>query len=315
VRRGIPVRSVPLLAVLLAVLLTAPSAPAPGASADLALVSGPGVAQCREVQVGLAGPQVLDLSCGAGTVQPGVGSSGCTLNFVMTDGTDHYIGTAGHCGGVGKTYHVAGLGAIGVVVFREAATSDLLALRDWALIRVDPALASAVDGAMLRWGGPLGAPGVPGTHVRAPAPGDVGLLYGNGKGLGEEDATRGRVMPVVAPLGTTAFALVGTVGPGDSGSPVRAATGQALGIAIAGAGIVTGDNDGFVQGLCGAGGVPAACQAVADACAELEGACDGAFHDGNIGPVVVATRMDAALAAFEAHLGRPLWIVGGGLPV
>src|SRR4051812_8496575 len=32
-----------------------------------------------------------------------VSPNGCTMNFIFTDGTSNYIGTAGHCAGAGKT--------------------------------------------------------------------------------------------------------------------------------------------------------------------------------------------------------------------
>lgn len=306
----------PLLAASSPAVPTAPDTP-PGQDAPrapLTFVAGPGASSCDDVGVSLSQPTLLEMTCNTGEIRPGVKSSGCTLNWLMTDGTDWYIGTAGHCGGVGKTYHVSGLGAIGTTMFREFQGADILNLRDWGLVRIDPAQVANVQASMYRWGGPLDIAGT----VRAPIPGEQALMYGNGQGLGEEDATKGRVWQVLAPLGDTAYALAGSVGKGDSGSPVRAASGQAIGIAVAGGGLTTGDNDDYPWNNCAliqnAAGVPGLCAQAQAFCAETDGACDGAWHDGNIAPLVVITRMDAAIAAFEAHLGHPIWVVAGDLP-
>src|SRR5688572_26718574 len=48
---------------------------------------------------GTDGVSVAAVSAGTCMVSP----SGCTMNFVFTDGTSSYIGTAGHCAGNGKT--------------------------------------------------------------------------------------------------------------------------------------------------------------------------------------------------------------------
>src|SRR6266516_3084702 len=45
------------------------------------------------------GVSTTAVSAGTCMVSP----SGCTMNFVFTDGTSYYIGTAGHCSGNGKT--------------------------------------------------------------------------------------------------------------------------------------------------------------------------------------------------------------------
>jgi hypothetical protein len=48
---------------------------------------------------GTDGVSTSAVSAGTCMVSP----SGCTMNFVFTDGTSNYIGTAGHCAGNGKT--------------------------------------------------------------------------------------------------------------------------------------------------------------------------------------------------------------------
>src|SRR5207253_3234003 len=48
---------------------------------------------------GTSGASVAAVAAGTCMVSP----AGCTMNFVFTDGTSYYIGTAGHCAGGGKT--------------------------------------------------------------------------------------------------------------------------------------------------------------------------------------------------------------------
>src|SRR6266550_2572758 len=81
-----------------------------------------------EAQIAAAGPKGVEIARPDATVNPDclgtappyvdtdgvsttavsagtcmVSPSGCTMNFVFTDGTSYYIGTAGHCSGNGKT--------------------------------------------------------------------------------------------------------------------------------------------------------------------------------------------------------------------
>jgi hypothetical protein len=93
--------------------------------------------------VGTDGVSVNAVSAGTCMVSP----SGCTMNFVFTDGTSNYIGTAGHCAGNGKTViaqvatrvdptnTIVTLAAIGTVV----SSWDQGIGKDFALVRIDPA--------------------------------------------------------------------------------------------------------------------------------------------------------------------------------
>lgn len=286
-----------------------------GAAQALPTGPVPGVAWCDEASVDTATPQLIEFGCDTGEVRPGARASGCTLNFLLSDGVDLYAATAGHCGGLGKTYHVPGVGPIGQVVFRQF-DSNLLNLKDWALIRIDEEAAAKVNPTLYQWGGPVAGP-VFGT-VRVPVPGDSVYHYGHGRGFGEEDATRARAGIVAAPVGTTAFVWPGTVGPGDSGSPVRLGTGEAAGIAVIGGVIITGDNEEFLASQCAslddAASWEGSCDALWEVCRHLDGACEAPFHDQGLYGVVIATRLDAALAAFEGYLGRPVWVIEGEPP-
>ncbi|MDX1611768.1 MAG: hypothetical protein R3185_05320 [Candidatus Thermoplasmatota archaeon] len=179
-----------------------------------------------------AGAQV-NLSCD-GTIRPGTRAGGCTLAFVVTDGTELYIATAGHCVEIGERLTVPGIeGELGTVVAKGRSKS---CADDWAFYRLDPEHRPLVLPTMARWAGPQ-AP-VPGTSpVREPLPGEAVLHYGHGQGLGEEETTRGRAGIALPRDGAISwpnatFPFAGSIGPGDSGSPVRLSTGEAAGIVV-----------------------------------------------------------------------------------
>ncbi|MHB8605173.1 MAG: chymotrypsin family serine protease [Thermoplasmatota archaeon] len=159
-------------------------------------------------------------------------SNGCTYNFVVTDGTDVYIGTARHCtGAIGDRLGVAGVpGTIGTVAYRGVRDTA-----DWAFIRIDASARPLVDGTMAGIGGPSRGP--TGLDVRAPEPGEALVHYGWGVATQGQAALRGRVAVALFAddlLSQDEIWFVGSVSGGDSGSPVRLATGEAAGIVVAG---------------------------------------------------------------------------------
>lgn len=171
----------------------------------------------------IAPAPLADTSCapihpGAGVYLPG---AFCTMDFIVTDGTDLYVGTAGHCvSGTGGRARVAGGLAFGTVALDGARG-------DWAFIRVDAEDRDKVDPTLAQWGGPTG--------VRAPLlAGEVVLHYGHGASLGQVPETRGRAGEVLlAGAESSSFLFAGSVDSGDSGSPVVLATGEAAGIVVA----------------------------------------------------------------------------------
>jgi len=175
-------------------------------------------------------PQVMP-SCPA-AIRPGANSNSCTLNFVVTDGIDLFIGAAGHCTYPGKRLTVAGVpGQVGTVVHHRSEIVAGTGSRDWAFIKIDPEDRIYVNPTMCRWGGPsataLGS-------ARAPEPGEVVLHYGWGVSYGLFENTRGRAgVTIITDPTNPVFAFVGAVAGGDSGSPVRLASGEAAGIAVA----------------------------------------------------------------------------------
>lgn len=165
---------------------------------------------------------VLDASC-LPPIHPGARmANGCTLNWVVTDGSDLFVGTARHCtGALGEALFVSGVASpVGVLVFRGTLDS--------AFYRVDAEDRGLVSGTMAGWAGPSGVPPL------GPHPGQTVLQYGWGVATQDQPAARGRVGEVVfAQLNGSTFLYAGQVTGGDSGSPVRLASGEALGHVIA----------------------------------------------------------------------------------
>ncbi|HYX87988.1 MAG TPA: hypothetical protein VE753_01330 [Gaiellaceae bacterium] len=118
---------------------------------------------------GTAGVSVNAVSAGTCVVSP----HGCTMNFIFTDGTSNYIGTAGDCAGNGKTM-------IAQVATRVDPTDTMLVTlaaignvvkswnngigKDFALVKIDPAfkVVPGVSGALgptgVFCGDPVGQP-------------------------------------------------------------------------------------------------------------------------------------------------------------
>jgi hypothetical protein len=225
------VRPLALLLLAPALLLPAGAAPAMAPSCGVPVALAPSVTELPILPLPDPALPAADLHCAPG-IRPGASSNSCTLNFVVTDGTDLYIGAAGHCAYTGKRLSVAGVpGQVGTFVLVR---NEFLA-RDWAFARIDPEDRAFVKGTLCRWAGPFANP-ASGADVRTPDVGDVALHYGHGVALGATEAARGRVGAVIPNVfGPTVFTLIASVSGGDSGSPVRLATGEAAGIVEAAA--------------------------------------------------------------------------------
>src|ERR687886_2738630 len=115
------------------------------------------------------GVSVTAVSAGTCMVSP----SGCTMNFIFSDGTSYYIGTAGHCAGNGKTV-IAQVGTrvdpTDTVMVTLAAIGTTVKSwnqgigKDFALVKIDPgfAVVPGVAGALgptgVFCGDPVGQP-------------------------------------------------------------------------------------------------------------------------------------------------------------
>ena len=172
-----------------------------------------------------------------------VSPGGCTMNFIFTDGTSNYIGTAGHCAGNGKTVIaqvatridptdtvMATLAAIGTTV---ASWNNGIG-KDFALVKINPAF-KVVPGV-------AGALGPTGTFCGDPV-GQPVMHYGHGYIFFVEqgDPKFGEVVPdldLLVPFTTPeGYNWVGYGLPGDSGSEVMNAAGLAVGDLTHGIGV------------------------------------------------------------------------------
>ncbi len=202
-----------------------------------------------------SGISVQAVSAGGCMIAP----SGCTMNFVFTDGTSKYIGTAGHCARGGQTVVmqvatrvspveesslIVTLAAIGKVAKSWNAGIG----RDFALVRIDPRwpVVSGVGGAL----GPTGV--FCGDPVGQPV-----MHYGHGYIFFVEQGypKLGEVIPDVSLIfkpSAAGFNWVGYGLPGDSGSGVMNAAGLAVGDLTHGLGVlgvpVPGLNFGTTMG-------------------------------------------------------------------
>jgi hypothetical protein len=172
-----------------------------------------------------------------------VSPNGCTMNFVFTDGTSNYIGTAGHCAGNGKT-------VIAQVATRVDPTNTVFATlaaigttvkswnngigKDFALVKINPAF-KVVPGV-------AGALGPTGTFCGDPV-GQPVMHYGHGYIFFVEQgyAKFGEVIPdlsLLVPFTTPdGYNWVGYGLPGDSGSEVMNDAGLAVGDLTHGIGV------------------------------------------------------------------------------
>jgi hypothetical protein len=162
------------------------------------------------------GVQSPGVSAGGCIVAP----AGCTANFIFTDGSSRYVGTARHCvERIGQTVTmqvdtttIADVGTVSHMTSGEGEPGN-----DWALVRIDPAVAAewGVNPAMPVIGGPQGIyTGCGPTPV---------FHYGHGYGVA---VGQGKVE---AGLATNVFddgyGWTGAGAPGDSGSGVLTAPG------------------------------------------------------------------------------------------
>jgi hypothetical protein len=176
------------------------------------------------------GEEALNTEC-PGVQGPGVSAAGCivapagcTANFIFAGGSTRYVGTARHCvDGIGQevtmqvdTTTIATVGTVSHMTSGDGEPGN-----DWALIRIDPAVASkwGVNPAVPVIGGPNGIyTGCEVTPV---------LHYGHGYGVA---VAQGKVEGGLATnWNNDGFGWTGFGAPGDSGSPVLTASGQAAG--------------------------------------------------------------------------------------
>jgi hypothetical protein len=163
----------------------------------------------------------LNTEC-PGVQSPGVSAAGCivapygcTANFIFTDGSSQYVGTARHCvDNVGQEVTMqldtTTIGVVGTVARLTSGEGE--PGNDWALVRIDPAVAAewGVNPAIPVIGGPQGVyTGCGPTSV---------VHYGHGYGVavGQGKPEFG----VATNVYDDGYGWTGFGAPGDSGSPV-----------------------------------------------------------------------------------------------
>jgi hypothetical protein len=171
----------------------------------------------------------LNTACPGVQSGPGVQANGCivtgcTANFVFTDGTSKYIGTARHC--------VSGVGARVAMQVDTTTVADIGSVtthtsgggepgNDFALIKID---ADVVQ----KWGVNPAIPVVGGPNgVYTGCGPEVIKHYGHGYGVAVSQGKPGGGL--ATNWNNDGFGWTGTGLPGDSGSGVVTSTGQAAG--------------------------------------------------------------------------------------
>ena len=144
-----------------------------------------------------------------------VAPSGCTANFIFADATSQYVGTARHCVSrigepVTMQLDTTTIGVVGTVSHMTSGEGE--PGNDWALIRIDPAVAAewGVDPAIPVIGGPQGVyTGCGPTPV---------AHYGHGYGVA---VAQGKPeFGFATNVYDDGYGWTGFGAPGDSGSPV-----------------------------------------------------------------------------------------------
>lgn len=191
-------------------------------------------------------PQGVSMPAAAGLAYPGirpgqwlvtvttrpVGFAWCTANFVFIKSGTYGLGTAGHCAakdalgaypdvtayvvpppgqGLPGFYHIGKF-----VLSHNNGVGD-----DFAMIQIYPQYNSWMNPTMPVWGGPTGV-----YTSNLPT---VVEHFGHGLVVGTGGTPRAGVAPIMTARGGSAFAWYGVGAPGDSGSGVKAVTGEAVG--------------------------------------------------------------------------------------
>ena len=149
----------------------------------------------------------------------------CTANFVFASGDERFIGTAGHCVGVGRRIADASGVPFGTVVFSVNAYPAL----DFALIQIDANRLADVSPSMRVWGGPTGVAKTGPITSETTLPGTPLRQHGYGTTWREYEQTQRRT-GVLGSVPTTIWSGYLPCSGGDSGSGVILASGEALGV-------------------------------------------------------------------------------------
>ncbi|MQA64134.1 MAG: hypothetical protein GEU86_22365 [Actinophytocola sp.] len=190
------------------------------AKAVAAAEKGEGIAIPDGVDYPASGLAFTGIRPGAWIIAP----AGCTTNFVFGSAGNYSIGTAGHCAEVGDEVTLIAAPGVLMVIGKTVKSVDNGVGDDFALIDIYPEMQQYVNSSMTYFGGP--------TSVGSPQFGDVVEHAGHGLVIGTGGTPRAGVVVYRGPGDDDrgdAFAWDGAASPGDSGSAVRLATGEAAG--------------------------------------------------------------------------------------
>lgn len=160
----------------------------------------------------------------------------CTMNFIFSstgwlDGGPYYIGTAAHCVDRVGGFVVVAVSptpgalpravAVGTVSHITSVSGDQVIGSDFALVRIDSALSASISPSMTLVGGPTGV--YRGASVVAVLQAGHGAVLGTG-GMARAGSAVSYSSTYPHGYGMALLAVIG-----DSGSPVRTSSGEALG--------------------------------------------------------------------------------------
>lgn len=159
-------------------------------------------------------------------IRPGawiIAPAGCTTNFVFGSAGNYSIGTAGHCAEVGDEVTLIAAPGVLMNIGKTVKSVDNGIGNDFALIDIYPKMQQYVTPSMAYFGGP--------TSKGDPRFGDLVEHAGHGLVIGTGGTPRAGVVVYrgSGENGGDAFAWDGAAAPGDSGSSVREASGEAAG--------------------------------------------------------------------------------------
>ena len=205
---------------------------------------------------GMASAEPQFASAQTATIHPGVVTTtagDCTSNFVFTNGSEVFLGQAAHCAStdgpaatsgclagslpLGTAVTVQGASRSGTLVYsswltmQQVGETDLNTClgNDFALVKLDPVDVAATNPSIPVFGGPTE------VDTNGSAPGESVYTYGSSplRGGIEQLSPKSGITVMTTNGGWTHNIFTLTPGlPGDSGSAVLSANGEALGVVV-----------------------------------------------------------------------------------
>ncbi|MGH2739700.1 MAG: S1 family peptidase [Actinomycetota bacterium] len=162
--------------------------------------------------------------------------SACTLSFLVRDGSNRFIATAGHCilEASGEMVWPPGKGPVAIdgadTRFGRFVYAALDQRSDFALVQLKPGVEASPK--MCHFGGPVGL-----NNQRT---NELVVLhhFGHGTGIGSVPGLNQPVLPARSAMASgmqdpRTVSAIGVAAPGDSGSPVISSDGRAVGVLYA----------------------------------------------------------------------------------